>query len=137
MWLDPLSHLTLSEIFSSPGDYLSLGDELSSSERFLVELRLNGSAHASPGSVYLKLHNSSNEEVNDGNAGDDLSTDFESSGTITITASDNSTLILTGIGDSTEPYFWTPSNSTAVSNFVTAIQALTDKSVTVEFSLTI
>ena len=66
-----------------------------------------------------------------------LSADFESSGTITITASDNSTLILTGIDDTIEPYFWTPSNSTTVANFVTAIQALTDKSVTVEFSLTI
>ena len=59
--------------------------------------------------------------------GDDFTTQMETSGTITFVASDNETLILTGLDDTddTEPYNWTPINNLDVINFANHVADLT------------
>ena len=59
---------------------------------------------------------------------------MEASGTITFVASSNDTLVITGISDSTEPYAWTPANSTDAAAFYALFGGLTDKSLTVTFN---
>lgn len=62
--------------------------------------------------------------------GHELSDRMETSGTITLTASDGSSIVLS-IGDSTEPYSWVPSNAAAVYAFTNTINGLTDQSLTI------
>lgn len=69
-----------------------------------------------------------------GVAGPDFSTKMEDNGTITLVASDGTTLVLEGIGDSTEPYAWQPSNLSAARAFVSTLQSLSDKAVQVTFN---
>ena len=56
---------------------------------------------------------------------------MEMSGTITLVASDNEVLVLTGISDSTEPYSWTPSNFVAAKAFSDHVAGLGDRALTV------
>ena len=68
-----------------------------------------------------------------GEAGQDLNDQMEASGTITFTASDSSTLTITGIGDATEPYQWMPSNIADVNTFASNLAGLSDRALTVTF----
>ena len=43
----------------------------------------------------------------------DFTQAMETSGSITVIASDGSSIVIMGIGDSTEPYTWTPANAAA------------------------
>ena len=63
--------------------------------------------------------------------GPDFSDQMETSGTITLRASDGQEVILTGISDSTEPYQWTPANAAAVATFANHVAGLSDRSLTV------
>ena len=67
-------------------------------------------------------------------AGPDFTMQMETSGTITMVASDSSSVAVTGISDATEPYEWTPTNSTEVAAFATTLASLTDRTLTVTFS---
>ena len=59
---------------------------------------------------------------------------METAGTVTVMASDGSTLTVTGISDSTEPYNWIPTNITDVIAFADALAGLADRSLTVTFN---
>ena len=65
--------------------------------------------------------------------GPEFADSMEANGTITVVASDGSNLTLTGIGDSTEPYHWTPSNLSDARVFGQNLRLLTDRSLTVTF----
>ena len=81
--------------------------------------------------VSIRLSSTPTEEGLD--AGPDFSAQMEQSGTITFVASDGERLVVTGISDSSEPYSWTPSNSSEVSSFRAHVIALTNRSLTVTF----
>ena len=67
-------------------------------------------------------------------SGPEFSTVMEDNGTIDFTASNGSTLTLTGIADSTEPYSWMPSNHAEQQAFATVLRGLSDRSLTVVFN---
>ena len=53
-------------------------------------------------------------------AGPDFTTDFEQRGTLTIDL-DSHELVLTGIGDATEPYVWQPSNQSEIEAWLAGV----------------
>ena len=117
----------------SQGSYLSLGTALS--QDGITELFL-GRVFAYFTGVPVDLMGiriASSQSVNSNDAGPDFSDQMESSGTITFVAEDGSSVEVTGIGDATEPYFWTPSNSAAVLAFFSGVDGLTGQSLTVTF----
>ena len=117
-----------SEYENFPGNYVdwqllsgrpSLGmtlSEDSAAELYLGQVRLFDS-----GVVGLNIEDSSSGGFS---GSDDLSTQMEQNGTITFTASDGETLVVTGISDSTDPYSWTPTNSAEVIAFANHIRGL-------------
>ena len=65
-----------------------------------------------------------------GFAGPDLTTEIEDNGILTIEAG-SQTLVLDGLGDTTEPYFWIPSNSAEVIAFANAVSVGTTGTLTI------
>ena len=84
--------------------------------RYLVRIRLDGAA----GNNDVLLRFSTNQTHPGTDAGDELSDAFESSGTITFSASGAGSFIITGIPDSTEPYEFNVSNHASLLSFLTA-----------------
>lgn len=111
--------------------YLELGSSLSDSGNpiFLQLVVLPRTGHTT-NVVTIHLAGSQTEGLTQRR---DFSTAMETNGTITFVASDNNQLVVSGIGDSTEPYVWTPSNATAVVAFADHVNGLTDRTVTVTF----
>ena len=66
-----------------------------------------------------------------GFAGPDLTTEIEDNGILTIEAG-SQTLVLDGLGDTTEPYFWIPSNSAEVIAFANAVSVGTTGTLTID-----
>ena len=66
-----------------------------------------------------------------GDPGPEFSDQMETAGTITCVASDAETVVVTGISDATEPYFWSPPNQVDVAAFADHIAGLADQSLTV------
>ena len=69
---------------------------------------------------------------NPNTVGPDFSTEMETDGTVTLTAS-NGDSVTFGLGDATDPYSFTPSNLGEVNTFANAVQGLTDRDVTAVF----
>lgn len=79
----------------------------------------------------LEIRLALNQTESFSDSGPDLSDIMETQGTITFTDSAGNTLEVTGIGDSTEPYSWAPSNLSAVTAFANTMAGLSDRSLTV------
>ena len=118
------------------GSRLSLGRSLTAGgvEAFLAVIQIASIAFSGmgPGTVLMRI--APNQTANPDSAGPDFSTQMETSGTITLTASNGSSVTLTGISDSTEPYFWRPANFGDIVSFFNTIRVLTDKSLTITFN---
>ena len=100
---------------------LSLGIELSESgqEQILTQVSMfvdNSFGGVPPGQIIIRVDSSGNP--------DDFTTQMENSGTITFVASDNDTLVVTSISDSSDPYLWVPVNSTEVIAFANHVRGL-------------
>ena len=111
---------------------ISIGDSLSvngATEMFLAILTLPRGTAAN---FYMNFGPTTGGSG--GEAGPEFSAQMETSGSITIVASDNSSLVITGISDATEPYVWSPSNLVDVRAFAGGLVSLTDGSVTVTFN---
>ena len=127
------SNLAWAEI----GANLALGTTLSvdgQTELFFQRfaLRRNNGAVSSRGQVTLQL-NATSTGVGQVD-GPEFSDQMEASGTITIRGSDDETIVLSGIGDATEPYQWMPANASAVAAFADRILGLTDRTLTITFN---
>lgn len=111
-------------------EHISLGTSLS--EDGITELFLGYFAIPRTNVTFtIHLSDGISSEVD---AGPDFSTQMENSGTITIIASDSSTVTITGIADSAEPYSWIPSNIAAINTFAIGHNGLSDRSITVTFN---
>ena len=115
-------------------DFVSLGSILAATpgqELFLGRLTIPRAASSSS-SMSLQLA-PMNAGTFPSTAGPEFSTQMETSGTITLVASDSETLVLTGIDDATEPYVWSPSNASELRAFADHLAGLLDRSLTVTF----
>ena len=65
--------------------------------------------------------------------GPDFSSQMEMFGTITCELADSETVVITGISDATEPYYWTPSNLAEIYAFANHALGLADRTLTVTF----
>lgn len=111
------------------GNYLPLGGDFSGGVDVylgLIQLR------HSTGEVRFQLADSQTLAENTPSTG--FSDQMEQNGSITLVASDGSTLTLSGIDDASEPYSWIPSNSAEVITFTSTVEGLTDRSLTVTFN---
>lgn len=111
------------------GNYINLGSSLSADGSTIYFGRFE--LPRGTGTTMTILLSSS-QTADDLGAGPEFSTTMEMSGTITLVAS-NSATVATGIGDSTEPYNWTPANLSAVRTFADILEGLPDRSLTVTF----
>ena len=87
---------------------------------------------ATNGSVRLRFSASQTENLTD--AGPDFNDQMESIGTIVMRLSNGHEIVLTGIGDSDDPYQWTPSNSADLGEFRTQVEGLVNQSLTLVFN---
>ena len=94
-----------------PGDFFDDG-----TGRYIVRLKLDGFA----GENDVTLRFSTDPDHSGTDVGDELSSAFEASGTITFSASGAGSFVITGIGDSTEPYEFNVSNHADLLTFLTA-----------------
>ena len=112
---------------------IALGTSLSvdgATELYLAYLRLpNAPGSSTDTQIQLSEGTGAGDEL-----GPEFSTQMEQSGTITLEASDNSSLTITGISDASDPYQWTPANNNDVRAFGAILSALTDRSLTVTFN---
>lgn len=109
-----------------------LGNEFSTDGRssiYLAALIINRTSPA--GLIRLRLASARRGQAVA--TGPDFSSQMETSGTITLAHSTGS-VVLTGIGDSTEPYQWTPSNSAAIVTWVTRVIQAANRSITATFN---
>lgn len=116
---------------TSPSSHISLGMSLSvggGTELFLGELVFPLGTRT----VFDVQLSTGTEASQD--PGPEFTDQMEASGTITCTASDDSTLVITGIGDATEPYRWSPSNLDAVRSFGSNLNSLADRTLIVTFN---
>ena len=93
--------------------------------RFSLPRRLSGR---------IDLYLADSQTQSEFSAGPDFSTQMEGSGTITVLATDNSSIVITGIGDATDPYFWVPPNIVALEIFADNLALLHDRTLTVTFN---
>lgn len=112
-------------------NWLNLGNSLSSDAdnrylRFIEFLYTGGSA----GRIRLRLSDSPTTDTGQ----DDLSDQMEMSGSITFTATNGDSVTVTGIGDASEPYQWTPSNSADVVVFANTLRGLADRTLIILFN---
>ena len=116
------------------GDLLPLGNALSanSSNIFLNRLILQRASSNIPGHTQIQL--SPDQMTGGTGAGPEFTDAMEMNGSITFMASDGMSVTVTGIGDSTEPYAWTPSNASDVASLADHIVGLTDRTLTVTFN---
>lgn len=116
------------------GNYLSLGMGLSvdgQTELYLTLFRLEKTVTANPGRVRLSL--APDQATSGILPGPEFSDRMKSQGTITFVASDDESLTIIGILDSTERYNWTPANSAEVSSFADHVGGLANTSVSITF----
>ena len=114
------------------GSNIPLGASLSeggNTPLFLGQLQLPRDLNTN---IYIAL--SQTVGLDDTIPGPDFSPQMEAGGTITFVASNNDSVVLTGISDATEPYLWTPSNLIDVRAFSEIVVSLTDRSLTVIFN---
>ena len=81
----------------------------------------------------LQLRFAPSQTVEESEAGPEFSTQMEMHGTMVFTASDGSSVTITGISDSTEPYRWIPNNIAEVNTFANTLRSLFDRSLTITF----
>ena len=74
------------------------------------------------GRTWIRL--APNQTVSGFQAGPEFTDQMETNGTITLVASDGTTVATTGISDMTEPYEWTPSNATEILAFANHVVGL-------------
>ena len=67
--------------------------------------------------------------------GPDFSSQMESDGSITLANPTAGSVVVSGIGDATEPYSWVPSNNASINTFANALlPSRVDRTVTVTFN---
>ena len=120
---------SIEQTFTLPGSaYIASGINkqwsLAAGSRILVGTAIAGNATryirnlllTSAGLIRIDVVDQNNSNVLSG-SGDDLSNAWESNGGITITSGNNSVTALINGADTSEPYSWTPSNSSEVTAF--------------------
>ena len=124
---------TLAVSWNPPNSqHISLGSDLSANMAIDVYLGVLSLPFTNVSDMLVQLSDGSGES--DFLPGPDFSTQMETDGTIIIVASDDSTLTVTGISDSTDPYAWSPSNAIEVYAFANTLASLFDRSLTVTFN---
>jgi len=111
-------------------DYLNLGSELAA-----------GDAAIYLGSLFLPIHEQNHlviqlapdQRTFSSGLGPDFSSAMETGGSVTFTASDDSTVTVDFAGDQHEPYSWIPANRAALNAWVKKFAQLTDKTLRVTF----
>ena len=117
--------------FPGTNNYMSLGDTLSAdgaTELFLGYVLLPRGINVS--SANIRMAHTQAENVN--TAGPEFSDAMETGGTITYEASNGDVLVLS-MGDTTEPYSWTPTNIAEANAFANLLNTLTDRTVIITF----
>ena len=114
----------------SPRPTLDLGASLSSDtmNRYLSFLRVTRAT----GGIQLHLGGTPTDTT--ATPGHDFSDDMEMNGSVTLAASDSSSVTVMFGSDTIEPYEWTPSNAAAVISWASAAAGLSDGSLTVTFN---
>ncbi len=112
------------------GRYVDLGGTLVDGDgsAFLASLRIPLTASES---IEVTLASTQNESK--GAVGPDFLAELETNGTITFTDSADNSVVIQGIDDSAEPYFWKPDNINDLVTWATAFLALGNRSLTVAF----
>ena len=114
-----------------PGSYPSLGSALSAdgSELFLESIELFFVVN------FVRIYLTSDQTEPGDAAGDEFSDLMKASGTIRCVASDGQEVTITGIGDPTEPYAYSPTNGAAVQAFAGHVHNdLTDRTLVLTFN---
>ena len=106
--------------------------EISGQTIYLGSLSIGHTSGFLPGQFILEL--APDLTTNPGAAGPLFSSQMVTFGTITLTASDNSTVTITGILHAIEPYNFEPINSSEVAAFADTWGGLSDRSLTVIFN---
>lgn len=113
--------------------YLDLGTSLSTDGATTILLaRVDHLLSVNP--TQFRVSTAAAQNAAQSTPGPDFSSQMESSGTITLVASNGDSVAVTGIGDATEPYQWTPSNIAAIDTFFDTVAGLTDKSAMATFN---
>ena len=131
----PHAHWTveLGRVIWAPGaaDYILLGSPLA---QFPTETLLLGRLEIPRDSAQdLGIELSRNFEPSL-DTGPNFSNRMRNSGTLTFVASNGDSLVVQGISDDFEPYYWRPSNIAAVYTFGDILAGLTDRSLVATFT---
>ena len=99
---------------------------------FALTLRYNTGGGIFSGTVTIDL----SDEQTSVSGDQSLSDVFEAQGTITFVATDDETLVLSGISDVTEPYNWLPDNANEVRDFANHVRGLGNgnRAITITFN---
>ena len=110
---------------------ISLGTSLAAvegTELFLGTINLLPS-----GFTQLRLTPNSTSSPSPQSPGPEFSNQMETQGTITLVSSAGNSLVIAGIGDSSEPYQWNATNVTEISDYLVHVSGLTDQSLSITF----